>query len=394
MNLMPGGNAPVASQTLTVRVLSGASVDVSAFRLYASGKVRGDTDMVFYGQPVTDDSTIRLSGQGVNTAFSVNLQAINHDVQKIAFTATCDGNQTLSQLSNLSIQVELNGSVLMKGDVETQGRQEAALILGELYRRNTEWKFRFVAQGFNGGLKPLAEHFGVVVEDEPAAPTPVPTPVSTPAPTAPPVAKPINLSKVSLTKEKPVISLTKRDDFGEIRVNLNWHRGGGAPAKGFLQGIFNSNKGIDLDLGAFVALNDGSRGVIQALGNNFGSYHSEPYVQLQGDDRTGDVSDGEWMHINGREWKHVKEVLIFAFIYEGVPSWGSTDGIVTINVPGQAPIETQMNEGNDRKNMCAVARLVNESGNIKVERINRYFSGHKEMDEAFGWGFRWKAGSK
>lgn len=68
--------------------------------------------------------------------------------------------------------------------------------------------------------------------------------------------------------------------------------------------------------------------------------------------------------------------------------------IVTINVPGQAPIETQMNEGNDRKNMCAVARLVNESGNIKVERINRYFSGHKEMDEAFGWGFRWKAGSK
>ncbi len=141
----------------------------------------------------------------------------------------------------------------------------------------------------------------------------------------------------------------KRDDFGEIRVNLNWHRGGGAPAKGFLQGIFNSNKGIDLDLGAFVALNDGSRGVIQALGNNFGSYHSEPYVQLQGDDRTGDVSDGEWMHINGREWKHVKEVLIFAFIYEGVPSWGSTDGIVTINVPGQAPIETQMNEGNDRK---------------------------------------------
>ncbi|WP_025473067.1 TerD family protein, partial [Yersinia pestis] len=159
MNLMPGGNAPVASQTLTVRVLSGASVDVSAFRLYASGKVRGDTDMVFYGQPVTDDSTIRLSGQGVNTAFSVNLQAINHDVQKIAFTATCDGNQTLSQLGNLSIQVELNGSVLMKGDVETQGRQEAALILGELYRRNTEWKFRFVAQGFNGGLKPLAEHF-------------------------------------------------------------------------------------------------------------------------------------------------------------------------------------------------------------------------------------------
>lgn len=394
MNLMPGGNAPVSSQTLTVRVLSGATVDVSAFRLYASGKVRGDTDMVFYGQPVTDDSTIRLSGQGVNTEFSVNLQAISPDVQKIAFTATCDGNQTISQLRSLSIQVELNGNVLMKGDVETQGRQEAALILGELYRRNTEWKFRFVAQGFNGGLKPLAEHFGVVVEDEPPAPAKAATPPPTPAPTPAPTAKPINLSKVSLTKEKPVISLTKRDDFGEIRVNLNWHRGGGSAPKGFLQGIFNSNKGIDLDLGAFVELNDGSRGVIQALGGNFGSYHSKPYVQLQGDDRTGDVSDGEWLHINGREWKHVKEVLVFAFIYEGVPSWVNTDGTVTIHVPGQGPIETLLNDGNDRKNMCAIARLVNEAGSIKVERINRYFSGHKEMDEALGWGFSWKAGSK
>jgi tellurite resistance protein TerA len=62
--------------------------------------------------------------------------------------------------------------------VELTGRQEAALILGEFYRRNAEWKFRFIAQGFNGGLKPLAEHFGVNVSDEP--------PPSTQPPTTPP----------------------------------------------------------------------------------------------------------------------------------------------------------------------------------------------------------------
>ncbi|MBJ4881235.1 tellurium resistance protein TerA, partial [Salmonella enterica subsp. enterica serovar Derby] len=253
------------------------------------------------------------------------------------------------------------------------------------YRRNNDWKFRFVAQGFNGGLKPLAEHFGVNIADEPAPAAPTP-PVVTP----PPVETKISLSKVSLTKEKPAISLTKRDNFGEIRINLNWHRGSG---KSGFAGMFGS-KGIDLDLGAFVELQDGYKSVIQALGNAFGNYRDEPYVQLKGDDRTGDVSDGEWLHINGREWKHIREVLIYAFIYEGVPSWDKTDGVVTIHVPDQPPIETRLTEGENRRTLCAIARLVNENGAIKVERINQYFKGQDEMDRAFGWGFRWSAGSK
>ncbi|PHM71940.1 TerD family protein [Xenorhabdus sp. KJ12.1] len=382
MNLTPGGNAPVSNQMLTIRVLSGSAVDVSAFRLYADGKVQGDPDMVFYGQPDNDDNTIRLSGGNTNTAFSVNLPALRQDVQKVAFTATCDGSQTISSLRSLSIQVELNGSVILQGHVEVQGRTEAALILGELYRRNGEWKFRFIAQGFNGGLQPLAEHFGVdIVDDTPASP-PTPEPKS------------VNLSKVSLTKEKPAISLSKCDNFGEIRVNLNWNQGAAPASRGMFQNLFNTSKGVDLDLGAFVRLRDGTRDVIQALGNGFGAYHSEPYVQLQGDDRTGSVTDGEWLHINGLEWKNISEVLIYAFIYEGVPSWNNTDGIVTIYVNDQPPIETRLTEGHNRKNMCAIARLVNDNGDIQVERINQYFSGHKEMDQAFGWGFRWTSGSK
>ncbi|WP_338883443.1 TerD family protein [Xenorhabdus sp. TH1] len=376
MNLTPGGNASVPNQTLTVRVLSGSAVDVSAFRLYADGKVKGDPDMVFYGQPINDDNTIHLTGGNINTSFNVNLPALGQDVQKVAFTATCDGNQTISNLRNLSIQVELNSNVILQGNVEVQGRPEAALILGELYRRNGEWKFRFIAQGFNGGLKPLAEHFGVdIIDDEPAP-------------------NPVSLSKVSLTKEKPTISLNKRDNYGEIRINLNWSQNASSSSRGLLQGMFGANKNVDLDLGAFVRLQDGEKDVIQALGNRFGKYRYEPYVELQGDDRTGQVRDGEWLHVNGFEWKNIREVLIYAFIYEGVPSWDKTDGIVTIYVPDQPPIETRMTEGNNHKGMCAIARLVNENGAIKAERINQYFSGHKEMDRAFGWGFSWTAGKK
>lgn len=386
MELTPGGNAPVPSQELNVRVASGGAVDASAFRLFADGKVQGDADMVFYGQPRNDDGSISLASEGHHSTFTVSLHQLKADVQKVAFTVTCDGGQTVSGLRNLSIEVMQGATSLIRGSVDLAGRQEAALILGEFYRRNNEWKFRFVAQGFNGGLKPLAEHFGVDIADD-ATPPSAP-PVVTPPPA--PAANKVNLSKVSLTKEKPAISLTKRDNFGEIRINLNWHRGSG---KTGLAGMFGS-KGIDLDLGAFVELQDGYKSVIQALGNAFGYYHEEPYVQLQGDDRTGDVSDGEWLHINGREWKHIREVLIYAFIYEGAPSWDKTDGVVVIHVPDQPPIETRLTEGDNRRTLCAIARLVNENGSIKVERINQFFKGQSEMDKAFGWGFRWSAGSK
>ena len=389
MDMTPGGNAPVPVKTLQINVLSGAAADASAFRLYADGKVQGDPDMVFYGQPQNDDKTISWQQNGNNTIFTVDLSRLRQDVQKIAFVVTCDGGKTVAGLRSLAVQVESDREILLNGTVETAGRQEAALILGELYRRNNEWKFRFVAQGFNGGLQPLAEHFGVDVAAESA-------PSAPPAPVAKPAESKISLSKVSLTKEKPSISLTKRDNFGEIRINLNWHRGENTGASGgFLSNVFGGgNTGIDLDLGAFAELQNGQKLVIQALGNAFGDYHREPYIQLQGDDRTGEVSDGEWLHINGGEWKHIRQILIYAFIYQGAPSWDKTDGVVTVHVPGQPPIETRLTEGDNRRTMCAIARLVNENGSIKVERLNRFFKNQSDMDEAFGWGFRWKAGSK
>lgn len=395
MTMTPGSNAAIPSQLLTVRVLSGVSIDASAFRLYASGKVQGDADMVFYGQPVNDDSSVKLTGAGTDTAFTVDINRLRPEVQKLAFTATCDNNGTLAGLRNLSIQVEQNGTVLMTGNVDITGRQEAALILGEIYRRNAEWKFRFVAQGFNGGLQPLAEHFGVDISEPASSSAANPAPPPAAAPPVPPTPEPakISLSKVTLTKEKPAISLTKRDNFGEIRINLNWNQGSSGSTGGVL-GMFSKSKGVDLDLGAFVEQQDGVKDVIQALGNRFGNYNNEPFVELKGDDRTGQVSGGEWMHINGREWKNIRQVLIFAFIYEGAASWDKTDGVVTLHVPDQPPIETRLTEGSNRHNMCAIARLVNENGAIKVERINQFFTGHKEMDNALGWGFRWTAGSK
>jgi tellurite resistance protein TerA len=198
------------------------------------------------------------------------------------------------------------------------------------------------------------------------------------------------LSKISLDKNQKSISLEKKADFGEIKINLNWSRGSGNG--GFLG--FGKPKAIDLDLGCLYELQDGYKGVIQALGNAFGDYRHEPFIELMGDDRTGSVSDGEWLRINGAKWSEVKRIVVFAYIYEGAPNWSATDGVVTMYVPGQPPIEVRMNEEGGRLGMCAIALLENDRGAVKVSREVRFVKDHLVLDKTYGWGMRWSAGSK
>jgi tellurite resistance protein TerA len=208
-----------------------------------------------------------------------------------------------------------------------------------------------------------------------------------PAPAAPP---PINLSKVSLTKENRTVSLRKETGrFGKVRVNLNWNQG----SSGGLMKVFGP-KPVDLDLGCFVEDRYGNRTCVQALGGGFGDYAYFPYAKLLGDDRTGAVTGGEWLEINGEMWGEFNRVLIFAFIYQGVPNWAETDGVVRLMIPDQPEIEVRMNEHGSRDRMCAIAMLENQGGGVRVSREVRFFPGHRQMDEHYGWGLSWQSGSK
>ncbi|WP_420857117.1 TerD family protein, partial [Thiococcus pfennigii] len=217
---------------------------------------------------------------------------------------------------------------------------------------------------------------------------------ATPPPSAAPKPTPslVNLEKITLEKRAP-ISLEKRaQGFGELVINLNWNQRV-APAKGFFAKLAGPSS-IDLDLGCLFKLRNGPAGAVQALGNAFGSLQQPPYIQLMGDDRTGANTEGEFLHINGRQWEAIEKVLVYAFIYQGVPNWSATDAVVTIRTPDQPTLEIRLDSHRNDQNMCALVLLENDRGNIKVTKQVEYFRDHAVMDRAYGFGLRWVAGRK
>ena len=183
--------------------------------------------------------------------------------------------------------------------------------------------------------------------------------------------------------------------LGEININLNWNQTSQGKQKGFFASMFGSNSAIDLDLGCLYELKNGQKGCVQALGNAFGSLQREPFISLDGDDRTGSNSNGENLRVNGNMVHEFKRILVYTFIYEGAANWQQANGVVTVRCPGSQDIIVRMDEYNTVQKMCAIAMFENVNNeNFSIEKIVRFFNGHEEMDRAFGWGMRWTAGRK
>lgn len=408
MDLQPGQNISISKQNPAPTAVelrlswepasTPLTVDSSAFALTAQGKVRDDGDFIFYNQPALVGGGLQRAGDG--RAFTVNFTALPAAIERVVIALTLDQGQrrgqSFGQLRQVRAEVRdlARQAVLAVFPLSTPMMVETALIVGELYRRNGEWKFRAVGQGFVGGLGPLARQYGVDVADDPDAvePPPPASPVIRPAPVPAPVpAKPIRLDKITLEKKGSSISLEKKgQSFGEIVINLNWHQGGGG--KGFFSRL--TSRKIDLDLGCLFKLRDGRAGAVQALGDSFGSLQQPPYLQLMGDDRSGASAAGEFLHINGRQWDQLERVVVFAFIYEGVPNWAETDAVVTIQTPDQPTLEIRLDSHRNDQRMCALALLENQGGNLKVTKLVEYFQDHRYLDQAYHFGLRWVAGSK
>lgn len=392
-DLVSGQNITLAHHDLHVMIIpaqmpSELALDTSAFLLNDKEKVGSDNDFVFFNQPSRLDQGIELDCN--SHKLTLHLDRVGPQINKIVFTSTIfQGNLkglAFRDVRKITVLVKdfLSGIELVSFALDTSSFSETALIFAELYRHQGNWKFRAIGAGFVGGLEPLAKHYGVDVgEGESSAQPPI-------QPASPP--KPINLSKVTLEKKGQSISLDKKPQgqLGKIHVNLNWNN---TPTKS--PGFFSRSKGgIDLDLGCLFEFQDGSIGGIQALGNCFGNFHQFPYIELDQDDRSGTSVTGENLAVNGDYWHLFRRVLIFAFIYEGIPNWSHADAVITIKNSGQADIEVRLDSHRNDQMMCAIAMLENIENRVVITKLVDYFNGHRSLDAAYGWGLNYATGSK
>ena len=209
---------------------------------------------------------------------------------------------------------------------------------------------------------------------------------------AAPAAGGVSLSKVTLTKAAPSVSLSKHGgQRGVLKVNLNWNAR--PPATGF----FRKTVQLDLDLGCLYEFADGTKGVVQALGNAFTAADGSgrQLVRLDGDDRTGAVEGGENLTVDLTDPARIKRVLIFALIYEGAANWAAANAVATLQPVGAAPIEVRLDDPRDGARICGIAMISQQNGEVTVKREVNYLNGaQRALDEAYGWGMNWTRGRK
>lgn len=141
-------------------------IDTSAFLLTEQNKTRNDADFIFYNQPAATNNAIILK----NNLFKIALNSIPQEINKISFVLTLHNakqkQQSFGMLANISIELfNFSDKQKLASYIINDAKLETAIILGLLYRYNSEWKFRAIGQGYIEGLDVLAKNFGVAIEE-------------------------------------------------------------------------------------------------------------------------------------------------------------------------------------------------------------------------------------
>ncbi|MEH6889609.1 TerD family protein [Bacillus sp. JJ864] len=152
-------------------------LDVSIFLVGANGKVGGGEDFVFYNNPTGANGSVQHlgdnrtgEGEGDDETIKVDLKNVPAHIERICFTITIyDGegrHQNFGQVSNSFVRIldEEKNTELIRYDLGEDFSIETAVVVGELYRHNSDWKFNAIGSGFQGGLAALCKNFGLDVE--------------------------------------------------------------------------------------------------------------------------------------------------------------------------------------------------------------------------------------
>ena len=158
---------------------SGADFDLDAtvFMVGANGKCPTEKEFIFYGNLTHDSEAVQHMGDnltggggGDDEQIKVDLTKIPSNIDKIAFTVTIYDSdvrkQNFGQVSNAYIRIvdETTGTEIIRYDLGEDFSIETAVVVGELYRHNGDWKFNAIGSGFQGGLAALCGHYGIDAE--------------------------------------------------------------------------------------------------------------------------------------------------------------------------------------------------------------------------------------
>ncbi len=152
-------------------------LDAAAFLLGDNGKCPTEKDFVFYGNlthpsesVIHQGDNLTGEGEGDDEQILVDLSKIPASISKIAFTVTiydADARrQNFGQVSNSFIRIvdEVSNREIIHYDLGEDFSIETAVVVGELYKYNGEWKFNAIGSGFQGGLQALCAHYGIDAE--------------------------------------------------------------------------------------------------------------------------------------------------------------------------------------------------------------------------------------
>ena len=189
VSLSKGGNISLSkTDPSLVRILIGLGwdaratdgqdfdLDASAFLVTGTGKVRSDSDFIFYNQLKSSDGSVEHTGDnrtgagdGDGEVIKVELPKVAPEIERVVVAVTIHDadarRQNFGMVKGAFIRI-LNAdssTEITRFDLSEDYSTETALTFGEVYRHGAEWKFRAVGQGFAGGLAPLATGFGVSI---------------------------------------------------------------------------------------------------------------------------------------------------------------------------------------------------------------------------------------
>lgn len=205
-----------------MQVCGNAEYDFCCFGVDPAGKLSDDRYMVFYNQRQSPDGELSLEDINGGVRFKLQLSKLPEKINRLIFTLSIDGTQTVGEMQSLTTKVYQAGKESI--DLELTGKDfsnERAVIVIEIYRKDT-WRIGFVAGGFDGGLSALLKHFGgEEVKDENTddtlKETKEPEVINTGSESAP--VKKVSLEK-KLEKAPHLVSLVKPLVFELKKKNL------------------------------------------------------------------------------------------------------------------------------------------------------------------------------